>query len=192
MAARMFSHVGCRAGLLDLGGNLYAWNRPPDQPAWTVGIRHPDDTERLIGTLQLANRGVATSSNRLNSFTAGDTTYGHIMAAATGQPAVSDVIQATVIADSATDADALATAMIVAGSKRAAEWLERATRVEAVLLVEGREGPFLLASTSLRDVLQIEPGFLQEVGGTIRFLLPPEQLGLTNLEGSAFRQNLLE
>ena len=192
VAARMFSHVGCRAGLLDLGGNLYAWNRPPEQPAWTVGIRHPDDTERLIGTLQLANRGVATSSNRLNSFTAGDTTYGHIMAAATGQPAVSDVIQATVIADSATDADALATAMIVAGSKRAAEWLERATRVEAVLLVEGREGPFLLASTSLRDVLQIEPGFLQEVGGTIRFLLPPEQLGLTNLEGSAFRQNLLE
>ena len=191
VAARMFSHVGCRAGLLDLGGNLYAWAAPPGEEAWNIGIRHPEDPERVIATLRVANRGVATSSNRLNAFEVDRTSYGHIMAAATGRPAVSDVIQATVIADSATDADALATAMVVAGSKRAAEWLQRATRVEAVLLVQGRDGPFVLASTSLRETLEVDPAFLAEIAGPPRFLLPPEQLGLTNLEGSGLLQNLV-
>jgi thiamine biosynthesis lipoprotein len=98
------------------------------------------------------------------------------MAAASGRPAKSDVISATAIADGAADADALSTAMFVVGSKGASEYLRRARRVEAILLVEGREGRTLLISTSLKDKVEVAPAFAESIGGRVRYVLPPIRL----------------
>ena len=94
----------------------------------------------------------------------------------TGYPVSSGVIAAIAIADSAGDADAMSTALHASGYRRAADLLSRTRRVEAVLLVEGETGPYVLASGSLRDVLKLPPMVAQEVGGQVRFLLPPQQL----------------
>ena len=159
VAARVFARVGCQSGLLELGDSLYAWNHPPHKPSWTVKIPDPEDGSRLMATLELASRALATSSK--------------------GRPARSDVIAATTIADSGADADAFSTALLVAGSKRGSEFLQRARRVEAVLLVRGREGPSLLVSASLKGNLEVAPEFHEKIGGRVRYLLPP-----LSLEGS--------
>jgi thiamine biosynthesis lipoprotein len=129
-----------------------------------------------MATVELDSRAISTSGNYEQSFTVEGATYGHIMAAASGRPAKSDVISATAIADGAADADALSTAMFVVGSKGASEYLRRARRVEAILLVEGREGRTLLISTSLKDKVEVDPAFAESIGGRVRYVLPPIQL----------------
>jgi thiamine biosynthesis lipoprotein len=176
VAAREFARLGASSGLIDLGGNLYAWSHPPDGAAWTIGVRDPDDPERIMAVVELANRAISTSGNYEQAFERDGTTYGHIMAPQSGRPATSDVVSATVIADGGADADALSTAMFVAGSKTAAEYLSRARRVEAILLVTGREGRTLLVSASLEGRVEVDPRFAERIGGRVRYLLPPSAL----------------
>jgi hypothetical protein len=52
----------------------------------------------------------------------------------------------------------------------------RARRVEALLLVAGPEGPYLLASASLRGRVEALPELSREIEGRVRFLLPPQPL----------------
>ncbi len=177
IAARALSRPGCRAGLLDLGGNLYVWGRPPGALGWRIGVRAPGERPRLVAEVGIADRALATSGIDENSFTVDGTTYGHIMDRTTGHPVASDVIAATAIADRGVDADAWSTILFAAGSRRGADLLERAHRVEAVLLVRSRRGVSLLASGSLRGRLVLDPDFAPEVGGEIDFLLPPVSLG---------------
>jgi thiamine biosynthesis lipoprotein len=176
VAARAFAQSGTVAGLLDLGGGMYAWNSPPDSDGWRVGIRDPEDPDAIMATLTIANRAVATSGNYENAFTEAGESFGHILDASTGYQPRSDVVSATVVADAGVDADALSTAIYVAGSGRAAEILEKGRRVEAVLLIDGRSGLEILASASLKNQLELDPGFAARTGARIRFLLPPRSI----------------
>ena len=176
VAARSFARVGTLGGLIDLGGNLYAWNHPPDRPTWTIGVRDPDDPSRVMATVELASRAVSTSGNYEQAFTREGQTFGHIMAVESGRPARSDIVSATAIADGGADADALSTAMFVVGSRQASEYIRRARRVEAILLVEGREGRSLLVSASLKGKFEVAPEFSEKIGGRVRYLLPPREL----------------
>jgi FAD:protein FMN transferase len=176
VAARAFARPGVRAGLIGIGGSLYAWNAPPGEDAWRVGVQDPSEGSSIIATLKLRGRAVATSGNYENFFTEGGRTYGHLMDARTGRPAETDILAVTVVADSGMDADAVSTALYVGGSQRAADLLAVSHRLEAVMLVETQDGPTLLVSGSLRDRLEVTPEFRERIGGRIRYLLPPAQL----------------
>jgi thiamine biosynthesis lipoprotein len=173
VAARTFARVGCLGGLLRLDDDVYAWNHPPDREAWSVSLPDPEDASRPMATLEVANRAVSTSGNFRNAFTVAGRTYGPVMHAAEGVPARSDVISATAIADSGADADAMSTALAVAGSLRGSDVLRRSRRVEAVLLVRGRAGETLIASASLRGRLRVTPEFAERIEGRVRYHLPP-------------------
>ncbi len=177
VAARSFAAPGARAGLVDLGGSLYAWGTPPGAESWKVGLRDPADPDRLFATLPLRDRAVATAGSYENAFVRDGVTYGHVMDPKTGRPASSDVVAATVLSDSGTEADALSTAFFVAGSRRTGEILERSVRVEAVLVVQGEHGPTVLASGSLRGRLELDPAWSARLGRPVRFILPPSTLG---------------
>jgi thiamine biosynthesis lipoprotein len=176
VALRNFALAGAFGGLLDLGGNIAVWGRPPDAETWTVGIRDPDDIEGIVAELDLRDRAVATSGNYENAFRDGETTYGHLMDPQTGRPALSDVLAATAIADSGAQADAYATAFFVGGSLGVESMLRDNARLEVVMLVDRPEGPTLVASASLRGRLRPTPEFERRLDGRIRFLLPPSSL----------------
>ncbi len=176
VAARAFAQSGTVAGLLDLGGGMYAWKTPPDADAWRVGIRDPAVPEGVMATVELTSRAIATAGNYENTFTENGESFGHILSLTTGRPADTDVVSATVIADAGVDADALSTAMVVAGSSRAAEILRKGRRIEAVLLVETRSGLDVLASASLKGKLALDPEFAERTGASVRYLLPPQTI----------------
>jgi thiamine biosynthesis lipoprotein len=173
VATRVFARIGCQGGLLRLGTEAYAWNKPPGRESWSVVVTDPRDPSRAMFTLDLANRAVSSSSTALDTFTIDGQEFGAVMDPAEGWPARSDVVSATAIADSGADADAMSTALVVAGSRRGSEVLRRSRRMEAVLLVRGEDGLALLASASLKNRLRVAPEFENEIEGTIRFLLPP-------------------
>ncbi|MCP3982562.1 MAG: hypothetical protein GY716_25000 [bacterium] len=171
-AARAFTRTGNHGGVLRLGGNAYAWGWPPDELGHWVELADPRGTatDDWLGLL-VANRGIASSGVR----DAG-AACPVVLDPATGRPAASDVLVAVAVADSAADADAVATALLVAGSHRGADLLTRSRRVEAVLLVRGDRGPELLASGSLEERLRFAPGLTAETEGRVRYLLPPAKL----------------
>jgi thiamine biosynthesis lipoprotein len=178
-AARNFARPGSLGGLLRIGGNAYAWNPPPGQSHWMLSVPDPREGGAELLQVRVANRGVAVSGHSGPGETAADSMWGErlLLDPGTGRPAASDLLAAVAIADSAADADALATALFVAGSMRGAELLEKMRRVEAVLLVRGDEqGPYIMASGSLRDRLLLSPALATETGERIRYLLPPQSL----------------
>jgi thiamine biosynthesis lipoprotein len=101
---------------IDAGGDLYLGGSNPQGAAWSVGIRHPRQDNQLIDSLRVSNQAVCTSGDYERR--------GHILdpriKTASGQ-----VASATVVADGAMLADALATAAFVLGPEEGIELLTR-------------------------------------------------------------------
>jgi thiamine biosynthesis lipoprotein len=106
--------VDC-AGDLRLGG--------ASQIARQVHVASPFDTSTLH-TFELAQGGVATSGIGKRSWlTADGSPAHHLLDPATGRPAFTGVVQATALAPTATEAEALAKAALLSGASEASRWL---------------------------------------------------------------------
>lgn len=81
---------------------------------WEVGISHPLSPGVRLAQVALNDQSIGTSGSGRQSFVVAGQRYGHIIDPRTGWPA-DHMLAATVIADSAMMADALATAIFVAG-----------------------------------------------------------------------------
>jgi len=105
---------GIGRALLDVSGDIGALGAPPGQGGWRVEIADPDHPGRTLGATPLANAALATSANTVSVVRFGMHTRGHVMNPVTGWPAHA-LRQATVVAGTAVEADALSTAMLVSG-----------------------------------------------------------------------------
>lgn len=99
--------------VIDAGGDLYLAGRNADDAPWSVGIRHPEQDDRLLESVFVSDRAVCTSGNYERRDASGGLVP-HILDPRTGDPA-SRLVSATVISPSAMLADALATAAFVLG-----------------------------------------------------------------------------
>jgi FAD:protein FMN transferase len=112
------------------------------EPGWLVGVRNPMHPRRRVGTLRLTNRALATSGSGTQFFMHEGRRYGHILDPRTGWPA-EGVLSVSVLAPTATDADALATAFYVMGPRQAHDYCQKHPDVAAVMLCQAaREGGF--------------------------------------------------
>ncbi len=98
--------------LVIAGGDLYAAGTRGDRK-WRIGVRHPKH-RGIHATLELQDAGVATSGNYEKFFFLDGVRYHHLLDPKTGRPA-RGVSSVTVIAPSAAEADAWATALFVLG-----------------------------------------------------------------------------
>ncbi len=109
---------------------------------WEIGIEDPRTSDSNLAVLRLGSPrnigptfwGVATSGTSIHRWKVGGTVRHHLIDPRTGLPAVTDVVQATVVAGSALRAEALAKAAVIAGSVEGFALLERARVRGAVLL----------------------------------------------------------
>lgn len=157
-AARALTLVGSRGAVLRKGRGLRTWGSSPAGEPWRVVVADPRGSGGTLGTFDL--------DNRCAGIVAGDGT---------------DVRVAVATAGAAVDATALAAALAAGGSLRVGRLLGKTHRVEAWLLVEGDGRPYVLASASLEGRVELSPEIAAEVGGRVRFLLPPETLDLPAL-----------
>lgn len=81
---------------------------------WPVGLRHPLRPNRRLATFQLRDKALGTSGSGTQFFVENGRKLGHILDPRSGRPA-EGVLSATVVANSAADADGLATALYVLG-----------------------------------------------------------------------------
>jgi len=128
---------GIRSALLSgSSSSVLAIGVPPSNVrGWPVSIVHPAQPERSLGTVWLCDAGFATSAATYQSFEYKGRTYGHVLDPRTGRPA-EGMASASVLASTAAEADALSTAMFIAGAAWASDWFRSVEGYGAVLLPE--------------------------------------------------------
>lgn len=140
---------GVESAIIDLGGNVYCVGAKADGSDWRVGIRDPEDGAALAAVVSVRDRAVVTSGAYERNFTGADgRVYGHIFDPATGRPAESGLLSATVVGPWGVQCDALSTALFVMGRERAEAFLPTLVGMDAVLIDEDGE---LWVTAGLRD-----------------------------------------
>jgi thiamine biosynthesis lipoprotein len=118
-AVETLREAGMTSALIHGGSStVYALGRPPEAEAWKVAIAAPPTAavEKLppTATILLRDEALSVSAVWGRSFEADGKTYGHVLDPRTGQP-VSNPVLTAVVLPSATETDALSTALLVAG-----------------------------------------------------------------------------
>jgi thiamine biosynthesis lipoprotein ApbE len=106
-AAELLAARGARRFCLNAGGDVVAYGGP-----WRVGVRHPEQADRLCAVLEITDGAVATSAR----YERGD----HILDGRSGRPAT-ELLSVSVVAPSLTEADATTTAAFAMGAE-GIEW----------------------------------------------------------------------
>jgi len=108
--------AGAEDYLVEIGGEFRASGTGPDGGAWRLGIEKPLAGQIGIHrVLRLRSGALATSGDYRHWFEQDGERYMHIIDPRTGQPAASALASVSVVAATAMEADALATALMVLG-----------------------------------------------------------------------------
>lgn len=132
---KILQKYGVVSAFINIGGNVSTLGNKPDGSSWSVGIRHPRYDGCLIGAVRVTGKAVVTSGDYERYFIDSEgKRWHHILDPTTGYPAESGLISVTVIADSAMTADALSTAIFVAGIDKGLGYLAQFSGVDVVLV----------------------------------------------------------
>jgi thiamine biosynthesis lipoprotein len=132
------------SGLLHGGtSSVYALGCPPgDERGWAVGVTHPWEPGRRLAVVRLRDRGLGTSAATFRHLEHEGRKLGHILDPRSGWPA-EGVAGVSVVAPTAAEADALATAFYILGPEGAARYCATHPQVGAVLLPDGADRPLI-------------------------------------------------
>jgi len=131
------------AAMVDADGDV-ALRVAPGVP-WQVAIADPRPGHDVLARLDIPERrrgrpvGISTSGTSVHRWQHADGWRHHLIDPRTGQPAHTDVLQATVMAGSALAAEALAKSALISGSDEGLDLLERAAAEAEVLLLASGE-----------------------------------------------------
>jgi thiamine biosynthesis lipoprotein len=146
--ARALSERGHVDFLIEVGGELRASGVRPDGRPWRVAIERPDAAGRAIQrVVELTDRALATSGDYRNYYERDGRRFSHLIDPRTAAPVAHDLASVSVIHESATWADALATALSVLGPDEGAALAER-EGLAVYFIVRGPDGALRSESTS--------------------------------------------
>ena len=129
--------------LVDIGGEVVCKGKNNKGNVWTVGIDKPIETlktRELHKAISLHNKGIATSGNYRNFYIKDGKKYVHTINPKTGVPQFSNLLSATIIANDCMTADALATACMVMGFKKAKNFVIQRKSIDAMLIYADEKG----------------------------------------------------
>jgi thiamine biosynthesis lipoprotein len=130
--------------LVDLGGDLLAFGTNRGQ-AWRVGVQDPFDSQKLLMTLRVEDRAVATSGNYRQPLVIAGKTYSHIVDPRTGKP-TAEAPSVTVIAKDGLTADAWATALSVLSVEEGRKLVDQRDDLEVLWITGGPDNSSMIQS----------------------------------------------
>ncbi len=155
-ADRMVEYLqskGVEYGIVNLGGNVYAFGKKHNDSKWKIGIQSPtDERGRYIGVIELIDKAVVTSGKYERYFIEDGRRYHHILSTEDGYPIENGLASVSIVAADATAADALSTLVFGLGLEQGLEFTEQREGVEAILVTEENT---VFTTTGLRTAFEL-------------------------------------
>lgn len=142
VAALIRTH-GIKNFLVEIGGEVFAAGFRKDGKHWKIGINTPQTGspfDQVYKVVNLHDKGFATSGDYRNYFEAGGKRFSHILDPRNGYPVSNRVVSVSIVADTCTFADGLATAVMVLGHKKGIERVNSLDRTECLIIVRTHDG----------------------------------------------------
>ena len=151
---KILKKSGVSAGLVYAGGDIFTFGKKPGGKDWVIGFRHPRSRKTIeLNTISLS--AVATSGDYERYFIQDGVRYHHILDPSTGYP-VRECASVTVWAETAMDADILATSIFVLGPRKGLELAENMNNVETLIFFEKEDGVVEhVISSGVRDKVKL-------------------------------------
>ena len=131
-ALGILSNWGIKHALVNAGGDMATLGSKPEGEPWVIALVNPDDTSQSLATFSFSDKAIATSGNYERYFNPEKTVH-HIIDPKTGYSA-QECISVTIIAENATQADALATGVFVMGPEDGLNLVESLDNVECLIV----------------------------------------------------------
>jgi thiamine biosynthesis lipoprotein len=136
-AVKLLAQKGIKMGIIDLGGNIFAYGERERGKPWRIGVQDPREQRgAYIGVLELSSKSVVTSGVYERYFEADGRRYHHILSTATGRPAETGLLSVTVTAGSSADADALSTAAFALGWEKGRRLIDGVPEAGGIFVFE--------------------------------------------------------
>lgn len=134
----LLKEKGVKSAILNLGGMVMTLGLKNGEP-WEVAIDSPFQSGEIVGVLRVGETAISTSSGAQRFFEKDGVRYHHILDPQTGYPAQSGVSSVTVLASDGATADALSTALFVAGYDKGCQILAHFEGASAVFVMDTGE-----------------------------------------------------
>jgi len=131
-ALEVLKGMGIKYALVDAGGDIGTIGSKPDNELWDIALVNPDDTSEHLVDFKIKGKSVATSGNYERYFDLEKEVH-HIINPETGYSATG-CISVTIIAESCTQADVLATGVFVMGPEDGMRLVESLDDVECFII----------------------------------------------------------
>lgn len=152
--------------MIEIGGEVRTKGRNPLSKLWTIAIERPtlsgEVGEEFDWVLDLDNEAMATSGDYRNYFEIDGLIYSHEIDPRTGYPSKTGVASATVTAPNCTDADAIATALMVMNVSEGIKLIEALPDIDAFLLFRNSSNQLTSYQSSGMNVRTIDKNALLE------------------------------
>ncbi len=159
VVARFLQRKGIRNYLVEVGGEIVARGVNRRGDLWVVGLDKPVENampgENVQVKIKLSHgRGLATSGNYRKFIEVNGVKYAHTVNPKTGFPILNSLLSATVIAPTAAQADAIATAFMVRGVDWSIRYVDANPHVDAYLIYSDSSGRYnVWVNDRLRNTL---------------------------------------
>jgi thiamine biosynthesis lipoprotein len=131
---------------------VLAIGTPTDAPSWKIAVEypraHPDKPAPLLAEIELHNESLSTSAIWGKCFQKEGRTFGHVLDPRSGEP-VQAALLATVVAPTATETDALSTALLTLGISGLEAIRNCRPAARALVMAAGETGRLITAATGL-------------------------------------------
>ena len=140
--------AGCRAFLVEFGGEIRAQGSAPSGGPWRIGVDSPSGSGQHEEPIRLRDAGLATSGDYRQYMERDGRRDTHIIDPRSGYPVRHRLASVTVVAESARSADAYATALMVLGERGGRRFAD-AAGLAALFIVRTDEGFETLRSEAM-------------------------------------------
>lgn len=151
-AAGFLRDAGVTSAILHGGtSTIFALGHPPEADAWKIALEKPganaDQPPSPLAIVPLRDEALSVSAIWGRAFQTQDKTYGHVIDPHTGEP-VDRAVMAAVVLPSATETDALSTALLALGTAGLAA-MTRLRPASRSLVLSRADGQFRAESTGI-------------------------------------------
>ncbi|MGI9541851.1 MAG: FAD:protein FMN transferase [Cyclobacteriaceae bacterium] len=129
---------GIESGVINASGDIAAWGANLEGQPWWVGITNPDDNKQVLLKIPLRNRSISTSGNQYQFFTDDGIKYSHTLNPKTAKP-LSGIKSVSIVHESATISDALATAVNVMGAEKGIRFVNAMRNTSCIIINDQNE-----------------------------------------------------